>query len=315
MYNPCEGQLQMVQSIGGIQMAQDNLVRDWYAAEPQSAYSKFKRTSIREDWFEVYEIDTNLFVFHEPRHYEGTVVNLMVGEQQAVLIDSGCGIGNLRSAVEQVTDKPVIVINTHTHLDHIGGNRQFDEIAMFDHPLSHRVAEKGVSHQTLQSEILAENLVIKPWPREFDPCCCAIPPFRVSHWLKDGDRIDFGGRDLQVIHTPGEAPDHICLLDRTDRILFSGDILLRGPVWTHLEGGSLPDLMASYRTLMNYFDEFDHLMPAHNEPWLDKELLPETLAGAEKVLSGQAESEDIVDPWNRQLKRYSFGRFQILTRQ
>jgi hypothetical protein len=90
--------------------------------------------------------------------------------------------------------------------------------------------------------------------------------------------------------------------------------LLHGPVWTHLEGGSLKDLLTSYRRLMGYFEEFDHLMPGHNEPRLDKGLLPETLAAAEKVLSGQIEPEDIIDPWNRQLKQYSFGRFAITTR-
>ena len=66
---------------------------------------------------------------------------------------------------------------------------------------------------------------------------------------------------------------------------------------------------------MGYFDDFDHLMPSHNEPWLDKDLLPEFLDGAEKVVSGQAEYRETIDPWNRQLRRYSFGRFDILTRQ
>jgi hypothetical protein len=56
-------------------------------------------------------------------------------------------------------------------------------------------------------------------------------------------------------------------------------------------------------------------MPGHNQPWLDKNLLPETLAGAEKVLRGEAESRDLVDPCNRRLKQYSFGRFEILTPQ
>lgn len=283
-------------------------------ARPESAYSKFRKISIREDWFEVYEIATNLFAFHEPRHYEETIVNLLIGRQKAALIDTGCGIGDLRGAVAEVTDKPVLVINTHTHSDHLGSNRQFDEIAMFDHPLSHRVAEKGVPHQIIEAEILAENLVSKPWPENFDPSGFALPPFKVSHWLGDGDRIDLGDRDLEVIHTPGEAPDHICLLDRTDRILFCGDILLHGGVWTHLEGGSLQDLITSYRKLLSYFDDFDYLMPSHNEPWLDKKLLPETLAGAEKVASGQAESREIIDPWNRRLREYSFGRFSILTR-
>ena len=284
-------------------------------AQHQSLGCNLRKISISEDWFEVYEITSELFAFCETRHYENTTISLLIGPEKAILIDTGCGIGNLRKAVEEVTDKPVIVVNTHTHLDHLGSNRQFDEIAMFDHPLSRQVAAEGVSHQVLQREILAENLVTKPWPQDFDSSGFALTPFSVNHWLRDGDRLDLGGRDLEVIYTPGEAVDHICLLDRADRILFCGDILLHGPVWTHLEGGSLQDLIASYQKLMGYFEEFDYLMPGHNQPWLNKDLLPETLAGAEKVFSGQAEPESIVDPWNRRLNQYSFGRFSITTQQ
>ncbi len=288
---------------------------NWNEALPQSVWSNFKEVSISDDWFKIYEIAANLVVFYEPRHYEQTLVNLIIGRERAALIDTGCGIGDLRKAVKAVTDKPVVVINTHTHPDHLGSNYQFGDVAMFDHPLAHRVAEKGVPHQTMQNEILAEKLVIKPWPQDFDPNGFCLPPFRVSRWLRPGDRIDLGDRDLFVIHTPGEAADHICLLDRTDRLLFCGDILLHGPVWTHLEGGNLNDLVMSYRTLMGYFDDFDHLMPSHNEPWLGKELLPASLAGAEKVVSGQAEYREITDPWNRRLRQYSFGQFSILTPQ
>jgi glyoxylase-like metal-dependent hydrolase (beta-lactamase superfamily II) len=283
-------------------------------AQHQSQGCNLREISISEDWFEVYEITSNLFAFCETRHYENTTISLLIGPEKATLIDTGCGIGNLRRAVEEVTDKPVIVVNTHTHLDHLGSNRQFDEIAMYDHPLSRRLAGEGASHDILQKEILAESLVTKPWPRDFDRSGFALPPFSVDRWLKDGDPLDCGGRNLEVISTPGEAVDHICLLDRAARVLFCGDILLHGPVWTHLEGGSLEDLITSYRKLMGYFEEFDHLMPGHNQPWLDKQLLPETLAGAEKILSGEAAFEEIIDPWNRRLKQYSFGRFAITTR-
>lgn len=289
------------------------VIRNGHAPQPRSPYSNFKRIPTSEGWFEVYEISANLFVFHEARHYEATIINLLIGKEKAILIDTGCGIGNLRKAVEEVTDKPIILVNTHTHLDHLGSNHQFDEITMLDHPLPHHFAEKGAPHQKLQTEILAENLVTPPWPQGFDRRSFYLPPFSVSRWFKDGERLHLGGEELEVIHTPGEACDHVCLLDRAHRLLFCGDILLHGPVWTHLEGGSLPELITSYRKLMSYFDEFDHLMPGHNEPWLDKELLPETLEGAEKVLSDQAEPCRVVDPWNRHLKQYSFGRFQILT--
>lgn len=278
-----------------------------------TAYSNFKRISVSSDWFEVYEITANLFAFYEPRHYEETIVNLVIGEEKAALIDTGCGIGNLRQSMEEITDKELMVVHTHTHADHLGSDHEFEEIAMFDHPLSRRVAKEGLSHEIMQTDILAENLVVKPWPPGFDPSSFAIPPLKVSRWLAEGDTVNLGGADLQVIHTPGESSDHICLLDRAGRILFCGDILLHGPVWTHLPGGSLTDLVTSYRKLMSFYDEFDHLMPSHNEPWLDKDLLPKTLAGAEKVLSGKAECLEIIDPWNRPLKRYSFGGFDILT--
>ena len=103
------------------------------------------------------------------------------------------------------------------------------------------------------------------------------------------------------------------MLDSADRLLFCGDILLQGPVWTHLEGGSLEELIVSYQKLMGFLDDFDHLMPSHNQPWLDKGLLPATLIGAQAVFSGQAEFREIVDPWNRRLRQYSFERFEILT--
>src|SRR6266550_9212315 len=104
--------------------------------------------------FPVYEVAANLFAFCETRHYENTTVNLMIGQERAILVDTGCGIGNVCKAVSELTDKPVTVINTHTHLDHLGSNHQFDEIAMFDHPLSRRRAAEGASHQILQQEIL-----------------------------------------------------------------------------------------------------------------------------------------------------------------
>jgi glyoxylase-like metal-dependent hydrolase (beta-lactamase superfamily II) len=247
----------------------------------KTEYSSLRKISVSEDWFEVYEIASNLFAFCETGHHENTTIALLIGPKKAALIDTGCGIGDLRKVVAEITDKPVIVINTHTHLDHLGSNRQFDELAMLDHPLSRRVSVEGASHEIIKRETLAENPITKPLPRDFDPSGFALAPFNVTRWLRDGDRIDFGGWDLEVIYTPGEAADHICLLDRAKRILFCGDILLSGPVWTHLEAGNLEDLVTSYRKLMGYFEEFDHLMPGHNQPWLDKSLLPETIMSSD----------------------------------
>lgn len=95
------------------------MTENWHDALPQPVYSNFKKIPISEEWFEVYEVAANLFVFYEPRHCEEAISNLVIGQDKAALIETGCGIGNLRKAVEEVTDKPVMVINTHTHADPI----------------------------------------------------------------------------------------------------------------------------------------------------------------------------------------------------
>lgn len=281
---------------------------------PQKKFPQPHRVTIDDDWFEVQKISNYLYAISEPRHYEHTVLNLLIGDQHAVLIDTGCGIGNLRRAVELLTSHPVTVINTHTHLDHLGSNNQFSNIMMFDHPRSRSVSRAGAPQETLFWELLNEKVVTLPWPRGFEREKAALPPFEVSRWLKHGDVVEIGGIGLKVLHTPGEAPDHICLLDQTHRILFCGDILLNGAVWSHLDGGDVSALRASYELLMRHYDEFDFLMPCHNAPCQSKELLPIALAGAGDVLSGKMRPEDGIDPWGRQYKKYDFGPISILTK-
>ena len=189
------------------------------------------------------------------------------------------------------------VVNTHTHLDHLGGNNQFGEIMMFDHPRSRGIA---------RDRRAAGNAVLGVAQRESRDAAMAgglragqggIAAFRrlamAEAWRCD--RI--GGIRLKVLHTPGEAPDHICLLDETHRILFSGDILLEGAVWSHLDGGDVRALRDSYELLMRHYDEFDFLMPCHNAPCQSKELLPIALAGAEAVLSRTMRPQEGEDPW------------------
>ena len=65
----------------------------WNEARPQSAWFNFKQIPISSDWFQAYEIAANLFVFYEPRHYEQTLVNLIIGQDRAALIDTSMLLG------------------------------------------------------------------------------------------------------------------------------------------------------------------------------------------------------------------------------
>lgn len=185
-------------------------------------------------------------------------------------------------------------------------------IAMFDHPRSRALAREGAGRAAVAHDLLAPELIEGDWPAGFEPDQAALRPFAVQRWLQDLDRIGVGDIELDVIATPGEAPDHVCLLDRAARVLYSGDILLHGPVWSHLEGGDVRALASSYDRLAEFADDFDMILPSHGEPCLDPDLLDEALAGVARVLDGSAPSTASIDPWGRRHRRYAFDRISIL---
>ena len=63
-------------------------------------------------------IGENIYHIYEPG---GVYTTLIIGNEKALLIDTGYGYGNLREAVARLTDLPLIVANTHGHFDHVGG--------------------------------------------------------------------------------------------------------------------------------------------------------------------------------------------------
>lgn len=85
-----------------------------------------------DDWFTIEELDTNTFAISEYKHWEETHCYLLLGEQRAVLIDTGLGVSNIKQVVDTLTKLPVQVITTHVHWDHIGGHKWFHNIAVYE---------------------------------------------------------------------------------------------------------------------------------------------------------------------------------------
>jgi glyoxylase-like metal-dependent hydrolase (beta-lactamase superfamily II) len=284
----------------------------WWDQLPRPIYAELEKLPCREEWFEVYRIAERIFALYEPGQFEEAISTLIVGAEKAALIDTGCGIGNIRAAVEEFTDLPVMVVNTHAHNDHVAQNYLFDDVAMFDHPLSHDVSKNGLPNSKM-AHLVAPGMVWKPLPAGFDVNTYWVPPFKVTRWLKDQDQIDLGGRVLEVLHTPGHSPDSICLLDRDARLLFTGDMFYTGQIYTYLPGGDLSTFIQSYRRLMEYYDHFDRLMPSHNEPWVEKELLKDVLQAVETIKAGGGEYIEGTDR-GTPIRKYNYARFSIITK-
>lgn len=79
-------------------------------------------------WFTVKKLKKNIWGIGELKHFEEVISYLIVGKNNCLLIDTGLGIKNIKNELDKITNKPIIVINTHFHFDHIGGNKLFNNI-------------------------------------------------------------------------------------------------------------------------------------------------------------------------------------------
>jgi glyoxylase-like metal-dependent hydrolase (beta-lactamase superfamily II) len=290
---------------------------NWWDILPREVYSGLELVETSQPWYSVYRIHDWLYALYEDGQYDEALMYLVVGEERAAVIDGGTGIGRLDRLVEELTDKPYFLLLTHTHNDHIGGCKDLEEIALFDDVMSRESSENGLGRDKM-GEMLEPGAVIKPLPEEFDPDNFYAPPYKVTHWLKDGETIDLGGRKLEVVYTPGHSSDHICLLDRDARYLFTGDIYYTGGVTSYLPGSNLDDFVDSCKRLVDLMPFYDYLMSAHNEPLVEKEQIMEMYQAAKGIrdnsFTNYTKLRSIASNYDVFIRRYKFHRFSLSVR-
>lgn len=284
--------------------------KGWKKNLPRAAWRNLKKISTNDNWFCVYDLGYQTYAIYEDGQYEESISYLLYGKQSSILIDSGNGIANLRTQCRQLTDLPILLVNTHSHIDHVGSNYMFDEIAAYDDHmgLARRTAALGYHHEKALTYI-AGDAVWKPFPTEFDPTTFCIPPYRITRWLKEGETLDLGDRQLEVLYTPGHSPDSICLLDRDSRMLWVGDLFYTGSIYTWLAGGDINLLIESFERLISLFPHYDLLMPSHNESAIEKTILIEALNGARQVRD-KTGNYTLLEGAR---KKYQFDRFAFVT--
>lgn len=283
-----------------------------------------------ESWFVVVPVRGGVWLISEPGHVQSYLVE---GDERAILIDTGTGIAPIAPVVHGLTSRRIDVVLTHNHFDHVGGNRDFERIAI--HPVGREGLRAGRANEALRGYLTATGemlersrqlraidangfnalhpeQVMRPFPADFDPEHYAIAPSAATETLDDGQVLDLGGRRLEVIYTPGHSPDGICLLDRDERILFTADTVYAGSLYAQTPGANLTDYLASLRRLEPLIDEVDLLLPAHNRVPLDPPIIREMIAGFELLLAGEVAIDERTDSLGRRTRRARFGRFSVL---
>lgn len=276
---------------------------------PRPAYAAFEKHATTSDWFEIYEVATGVWAIYEPFQWQEVISYLIVGTESAVLFDTGNGIGDIRSIVDQLTDKPVSVLNSHSHFDHIGGNHQFDNILSVSTAFSIDKAAGEQSDRIAQE--VSPQALCKKLPEGVSPEDHRIKPYAISASVQDGDELDLGGRTLEVLHVPGHTDDAIALLDRKAGYLWSGDSFYEGPIWLFFPETDLVAYAASVERLAALAHGLDAVFPAHNTPKSDPALLLQLRDNLDLVLSGKLTPVSAGDG----NVEFQFDRFGFLMRQ
>ncbi len=254
---------------------------------------------------------TQAYPFHEiaPNTYEigefdCASIFLLVGDEKAMLIDTGIGIGDLKGFIRRLSDKPLMVCYTHNHPDHTGGASAFDHAYLHPKDMA-GFATGGVLGLSVESRLdyirwiaerekgmypynLAEDVT------EWGPCPSLYP-------LEDGQVIDLGNRAVTVVACPGHTAGSITFLDENSRTLFIGDACNCN---LHLGGGapgspgftSVEKALHYLRRLKSLRPQYDRIYNGHYDfrplgKALGEDVLPDAITACEQILDGTAVTE------------------------
>ncbi|MBD5155489.1 MAG: MBL fold metallo-hydrolase [Oscillibacter sp.] len=181
------------------------------------------------DWFTIDQIDSNTYIISEYRHWEETHCYLLNGTERSLLIDTGLGICNIYDEVVRLTDKPITAVATHIHWDHIGGHQYFPDFYAHGAELDWLNGAFPLPPQVIRDMVVDRCDL----PEGFDVSTYTMFQGSPTRVLQDGDTIDIGGRVIEVLHTPGHSPGHMCFWEAERGYLFTGDLVYKDTLFAY----------------------------------------------------------------------------------
>lgn len=235
-----------------------------------------------QNWYDVLQFAPGTYQFTEAGRWK---MFLLIGEEKALSVDGGLGVGSVRRLCESLTDRPVEHILTHTHWDHVGAAHEWDAVGV--HP---KGRDKLANDYTEGCRDFVESWKGRPFPEGFVPEKFTIPPAHFGWPLKEGDVIDLGGRRIHVYETPGHSPDSVSLFDEREKVLISGDLVKPGQaLFIQVPTAVLSDYAPSLRKLEKVAKEkgAKYVCSGHTDPSEDIPIIGRMARFVEEVEAGK----------------------------
>lgn len=222
---------------------------------------------MKEGWFTIDKIDNRTYIISEYRHWEETHCYLLNGENRSLLIDTGLGISNIYEVVKQLTDKPITAIATHIHWDHIGGHKYFPDFYAHEEELPWLRGGFPLTMDTIREMVLDRCDL----PEGYDVGTYEFFQGEPTKVLYGNEVIDLGGRTIEIIHTPGHSPGHLCFFEAAKGYLFTGDLIYKDTLFAYYPSTDPVAYLCSLESVSSL--SVKKVFPAHHSLDIEPEII------------------------------------------
>jgi len=244
------------------------------------------------------QLSSSIFEIEEMGFVSSFLIN---GSKKSILIDSGFGILNYSEVLKDIATHEIEVANTHIHPDHSNGNGYFTQTLMSEtewenHGLKWNKATENIKNGKWNpSSMFSYSEMEDHLPADFNAATynafiakgLPIP----TRFVKNGDFIDLGDRQLEIIATPAHTTGSISFLDSESVFLFGGDAFARSGLWLlNLKcRASLEELFKTYERLNSISKKIKGVFPAHGKKNLPHSFLQEIHQKMNEIRDGSLE--------------------------
>ena len=171
---------------------------------------------------------------------------LFVGSERALLVDTGIGIKGMKEAVKNITDKPLTVVVTHSHLTSIGGAGEFDEVYIDKEDLKYAVKNSEGLYKKVFLRLIPNKTLISLSRENFVEKTGNFVPLD-----KSTDEFNLGGKTVKLINTPSHTRGSVCFSDPDSKIVVTGHVTLPIMFMTFFNSTNMEKYKESFEKLID----------------------------------------------------------------